>query len=185
MSEYPSAVPPLPQKKNSALALWSMILGILALVSLFGCVGILFAIPGVICAHMAYSRIKRSNGELEGQGMALAGMIMNYICIGLSVVMLPLLMAIAIPNFVKARQTSQQNACINNLRRIDAAKNQWALEKGKKDGDTPTAADLDPYIRGGFNSLHCPAQGTYSINPVGQAPTCTVKGHQLPAYSGP
>ena len=58
-----------------------------------------------------------------------------------------MLSAIAIPNFVKARATSQQNACINNLRQIDGAKNQWALEKGKKTGDVPTKEDLLPYLR--------------------------------------
>ena len=53
------------------------------------------------------------------------------------------LSAIAIPNFVKARATSQQNACINNLRQIDAAKQQWALEKGKQATDVPTVGRLE------------------------------------------
>ncbi len=44
------------------------------------------------------------------------------------VAIIGLLAAIAIPNFVKARATSQANACINNLRQIDAAANQCALE---------------------------------------------------------
>jgi len=171
--------------KTSGLAIWSLVLGVVALITMLGCVGVLFAIPGVICAHIAMSRIKRSSGMLGGGGVALAGMITNYVCIGLSLFVIPMLAAIAIPNFVKARETSQHNACINNLRQIDAAKNEWALEKNKKEGETPTAADLDPYIRGGFNSLHCPAGGEYSINPVGQAPTCTIKGHQLPGYAGP
>ena len=61
--------------------------------------------------------------------------------------------AIAIPNFIKARETAQRNACINNLRQIDAAKQQWALENGKKDGDVPTRSDLAPYLRGGFPEL--------------------------------
>ena len=63
------------------------------------------------------------------------------------VAIIGLLAAIAIPNFIKARATSQQNACINNLRQIDAAKNQWALEKGKKPTDVPTTQDLLPYLR--------------------------------------
>jgi type II secretory pathway pseudopilin PulG len=53
------------------------------------------------------------------------------------VAIIGLLAAIAIPNFVKARTTSQQNACINNLRLIDAAKQQWALEQRKQSTDTP------------------------------------------------
>lgn len=85
--------------------------------------------------------------------------------------------AIAIPNFVHARETAQRNACINNLRMIDAAKQQWALEKGKKEGDLPTQDDLMPYI--GHWPV-CPQGGTYTINPIGQAPTCSVHGHVLP-----
>lgn len=85
--------------------------------------------------------------------------------------------AIAIPNFVKARQTSQENACINNLRQIDGAKQQWALEKGKTATDVPTWDDLKPYLRG---IPHCPAGGTYTINAVGTPPQCSIPGHVLP-----
>jgi hypothetical protein len=93
----------------------------------------------------------------------------------------PAMMAgIAIPNFVKARETSQQNACINNLRQLDAAKNEWALEKGKKEGDVCTAEDLKPYIRLVNGQLpKCPAGGTYTIGPVGENPKCSVPGHSL------
>jgi len=92
-----------------------------------------------------------------------------------------LLAAIAIPNFVKARTVSQENACINNLRQLDAAKNEWALEKGKKNGDAVTEDDIKPYIRLINGELpKCPAGGTYSINAVGEPPTCSVPGHKLP-----
>ena len=87
------------------------------------------------------------------------------------------LSAIAIPNFVKARTTSQLNACINNLRQIDAAKQQWALEKGKKATDTPTKEDLLPYLRGW---PVCPQGGTYTIGAVGEPPTCSIPNHKLP-----
>src|ERR1700733_2516908 len=50
------------------------------------------------------------------------------------VAIIGLLAAIAIPNFIRARATSQANACINNLRQIDAAINEWALENGKSNG---------------------------------------------------
>ena len=93
------------------------------------------------------------------------------------VAIIGLLAAIAIPNFVKARSTSQQNACINNLRQIDAAAQEWALEKGHKTGDTinyPT--DLTPYVKLNANSSipACPAGGTYSDATVGNNPTCTL-----------
>jgi hypothetical protein len=85
--------------------------------------------------------------------------------------------AIAVPNFIKAREVSQQNACINNLRQIDAAKQQWALEKGKQATDVPTWDDLKPYLG---RIPHCPAGGTYTINAVGDPPQCSVPGHELP-----
>jgi type II secretory pathway pseudopilin PulG len=93
------------------------------------------------------------------------------------VAIIGLLAAIAIPNFVKARATSQMNACINNLRQIDAAANEFALEKGKQTGATITyPTDLTPYIK--LNSASsippCPAQGTYSLASVGVNPTCSL-----------
>ena len=89
--------------------------------------------------------------------------------------------AIAIPNFVKARATAQLNGCINNLRQLDAAKAQWALEKGKKTGDVCTEDDLKPYIRlVGGQLPKCPQGGTYTIGPVGEPPTCSIPGHKLP-----
>ena len=101
------------------------------------------------------------------------------------VAIIGLLAAIAIPNFVKARATSQANACINNLRQIDAAANQFALEKGKKTGDTISyPSDLTPYIK--LNSSGsippCPASGTYALPTVGTNPTCTLSS-LTPAHS--
>jgi prepilin-type N-terminal cleavage/methylation domain-containing protein len=93
------------------------------------------------------------------------------------VAIIGLLAAIAIPNFVKARATSQMNACINNLRQIDAAANEFALEQGKKTGDPITmTTDLTPYIKlnSGSSIPACPAGGTYAIAAVGVIPTCTL-----------
>ena len=173
--------PPLPSftpPKTSALAIWSLVLGILAVVLIVICIGpVLFAIPAIICGHMACSRIKHSNGQLAGSGMAIAGFVTGYVSLALILLMLP----IAIPNFVKARQTAQMNMCINNLRQIEAAKNQWALENhNQRPDDVPTAQDLSPYIKGGFASLHCPAGGTYVIGPVSQVPSCSIPAHNLP-----
>ena len=99
-----------------------------------------------------------------------------------------LLAAIAIPNFVKARATSQANACINNLRQIDAAANQFALERGKKTSDPISyPGDLTPYIR--LNSASsipgCPAGGTYTCNTVGTTPTCSLGSSVTPAHRAP
>ncbi len=92
-----------------------------------------------------------------------------------------MLAGIALPNFVKARQTAQNNVCINNLRQIDGAKQQWALEKKKAATDTPTWDDLRPYLgRGQERTLTCPNGGVYTINSVGTAPRCSIPGHSLP-----
>jgi prepilin-type N-terminal cleavage/methylation domain-containing protein len=93
------------------------------------------------------------------------------------VAIIGLLAAIAIPNFVKARTTAQKNACINNLRQIDGAKEQWALEAKIAPGTAPDTAAIDGYIKGGSPS--CPAGGTYAYNNVDILPTCTVSGHAL------
>jgi hypothetical protein len=174
--------PPLgiaPQPKTSALAIWSLVLGIMAVVFAVVCIGpIVFAIPAIICGHMAYSRIKRSGGQLVGSGMAIAGFATGYASLALIVLMLP----IAIPNFVRARDTAQMNMCINNLRQIDGAKNEWALENNKTNGAPVTAADIKPFLKLKTNEdfLKCPAGGTYTIGPVGESPTCSVPKHKLP-----
>jgi prepilin-type N-terminal cleavage/methylation domain-containing protein len=95
------------------------------------------------------------------------------------VAIIGVLAAIAIPNFIKARETSQRNACIENLRQIDSAKQQWAIEEKQDSAASPAGADLDDYIKGGWASLSCPAGGTYTINDMSTDPTCTVDGHVL------
>ena len=108
------------------------------------------------------------------------------------VAIIGLLAAIAIPNFVKARTTSQMNACINNLRLIDSSKQQWALEQRKTTTDTPQGTDLQPYLGRGINGElpNCPADSTqtwatsYSagVNNVGTKPVCGIVSstHILP-----
>ncbi|MDB6026722.1 MAG: hypothetical protein JWM68_2945 [Verrucomicrobiales bacterium] len=87
------------------------------------------------------------------------------------VAIIGLLAAIAIPNFVKARATAQQNACVNNLRQIDGAKDQWAIEKGKKTGDSPASSDVEEYIK---KVPVCPAGGSYTYGVVGTNPACSL-----------
>ena len=74
---------------------------------------------------------------------------------------------------------SERNQCINNLRQIYAAKQEWALENNKTDGDIPTEQDLVPYILGGVFPA-CPSGGTYTIGAVGASPACSVPGHVMP-----
>ena len=95
------------------------------------------------------------------------------------VAIIGLLAAIAIPNFIKAREASQKNACIANLKQIDGAKNTWALEQKKVNADVPTDSELfgtTLYIR---EKPGCPANGTYALLTVSDKPTCTTAGHTL------
>jgi len=73
----------------------------------------------------------------------------------------------------------ERNACIANLKLIDAAKLQWALLNNKAEDAIPTAQDLLPYFKDRVFPV-CPSGGTYTINSVGQAPTCSIPGHALP-----
>ena len=89
------------------------------------------------------------------------------------VAIIGLLAAIAIPNFIKARATSQQNACINNLKQIDGAISEWALETGQSSGAAvASASTVSAYIKLNSNSSvpGCPASGTYSTTTVGATP---------------
>ncbi|HEX9047039.1 MAG TPA: type II secretion system protein [Verrucomicrobiae bacterium] len=101
------------------------------------------------------------------------------------VAIIGLLAAIAIPNFVSARARAQANGCINNLRQIDAAANQFSLEQHKKTGDPVNfPGDLTPYIKlNAANSIPpCPAGGTYSDNAVGATPTCSLGNSVSPPH---
>ena len=89
------------------------------------------------------------------------------------VAIIGLLAAIAIPNFVRARTTAQKNACINNLRQIDGAKEQWALENKKVTGDSVADGDITPYLKGNAMPT-CAASGTYTVNAVSVVPVCSL-----------
>jgi len=91
------------------------------------------------------------------------------------VAIIGLLAAIAIPSFVKARNarnTSQQNACINNLRQIDSAKEQGAMAHNLSDGSAIAAATVNSYIKGG--APECPGGGSYTYQNIGTLPSCNI-----------
>jgi len=99
------------------------------------------------------------------------------------VAIIGLLAAIAVPNFVKARTTSQLDACLNNLRQIDGAAQTYALEHNKQPGDTYTIDDIKDYLHLGAAGQMpaCPAGGAYGPGyDFGAAPTCSIASHVLP-----
>ena len=102
------------------------------------------------------------------------------------VAIIGLLAAIAIPNFVRARTTSQQNACINNLRQIDGAIQQWALENKAAETAAVVEANVTPYLK---SVPVCPSAGTggtfaasYTLVDVATPPACQIvpATHVLP-----
>lgn len=94
------------------------------------------------------------------------------------VLIIGILMAIAVPNFLKARTSSQTKTCIANLKQIEGAKEQWAMETGQPSTATPVQGDLFPsYVK---NWPACPTSGTYTIGDMSTRPTCSVAGHVLP-----
>jgi hypothetical protein len=103
---------------------------------------------------------------------------------------------LAIPSFGGGHRTSPANACVNNLRQIDGAKQQWALEHNAKSNDIITIKDIRTYIESERNNSYikldtkgnlpkCPSGGIYTIGKIGENPTCSVgntvtPGHILP-----
>lgn len=88
-----------------------------------------------------------------------------------------IVLALAIPNFLKSRVAARKNICIENLSQIESAKQQWGLEAGKKNGDVPAEDDIigdDKYMK---KLPNCPGGGTYTLNAVGTPATCTQEGH--------
>lgn len=92
------------------------------------------------------------------------------------VMIMGLLTAIALPNFMRARDNAYARSCQHNLKEILGAKERWAMDHDKGDTDTPLMDDLVlPY---GYlkNTPSCPAGGTYTIGALNQDPTCSIGG---------
>jgi len=90
------------------------------------------------------------------------------------VLIIGILLAIAVPNFVRAREQSRSKSCQANLKQIDSAKEQWAMDNKKNTGDSVAMTDIAGatlYIK---SEPVCPSNGTYTPAAIGTAPTCSV-----------
>jgi len=96
------------------------------------------------------------------------------------VLIIGILLGIAMPGWMNARENSRQKTCVSNLKQISDAKEIWALDTRQQDGAPCTQGDLWPnYIAGGsFPS--CPTAGTYTIGAVGETPTCSYTAGKWP-----
>jgi hypothetical protein len=82
-------------------------------------------------------------------------------------------------NLIPRSSGRQANTCINNLRQIQGAKEQWAFEKGKTINDVPIWSDIRHYLRQGMS---CPQGGAYVLGRVCESPKCSIGGpaHTIP-----
>ena len=97
----------------------------------------------------------------------------------IGLMMLPAMMGAGGANAPAAGgRTSPESRCVKNLRMLDAAKEQCALERGMKDGDTVNSSGITKYLLKGKMPV-CPAGGTYTVNPIGKDPACSTPGHEL------
>jgi hypothetical protein len=77
------------------------------------------------------------------------------------------------PIVCEARRPTGGNACVNNLRIIDSAKEQWAAAHGRTNGDPIVVQEVNEYIKGNTTPT-CPDGGTYAYNAVAADPTCSL-----------
>jgi len=87
-----------------------------------------------------------------------------------------ILAAIAIPSFIKARETAQLNGCIHNMKTIETAKETTAAAHQYRAGADIPSAELSQSLKRDLKSLACPGGGSYTVNPVGQDPACSIHG---------
>jgi prepilin-type N-terminal cleavage/methylation domain-containing protein len=85
------------------------------------------------------------------------------------VLIIGILLAIAVPNFIKARQNSRLQTIVSNLRQIETGKEQWAMELGKTSTDVPVQADLVPTYMKKWPTG--PVTGVYLANAVNADPS--------------
>ena len=118
-------------------------------------------------------------GESENKSSGVRIGVWVFVCLFTGLV----LIAVAIPNFVKPRSSGPSNPCINIMRQMDAAKQEWALENVKTNGVVVTENDIKPYIKldSKGNLPKCPQGGIYTIGKVGEPVTCSL-GKTNPAH---
>lgn len=134
----------VPQPETSGKAVASLVLGI----SIF-LFSILTGIPAIIFGHLAKSDIRKSGGRLQGDGMALAGLILGYSSVAFIPVVL-ILAAIAIPNLLRSKMAANEASAVGSMRTIVTAAVTYSTAYNK--GFPPDLASLGPPSGGSADS---------------------------------
>jgi hypothetical protein len=101
-----------PRTDGKAIA--SLICGILSLM----CFTVFAGIPAVILGHLSKSEIRKSQGRLQGDGIALAGLITGYAGIAFGLLIIP---AIIIPNILRTRMETNTSIATSTVRTLNTA----------------------------------------------------------------
>lgn len=152
----------------STVALFFILCSILALFSgLFNDASVLF-IPAALFGAVGWLLISRRNVRMSWTSKA--------VITGFMVLLAWFVLVGLIPGLVAVQYVGSQNVCVNNLRQLDAAKNEWALETGAPNGALVPADDLTPYIQldSKGHLPTCPQGGTYIIGRVGEEVRCSL-----------
>lgn len=113
----------------------------------------------------------------SGSQLAWGGFTIVELMIVVSII--GLLATIIAPSVLRARAEAAREACISNLRKIDGAKAQWAMENHKSPTDVPSDTDLFGATRYIRTKPTCPARGIYQLEAVAQPPDCTEPAHVI------
>lgn len=129
-----------------------------------------------------FNLITRANDTMPSQSKNLRGFTLIEIMI--VVLIIGILLAIAVPNFINARESARKRSCTGNLRRIEWAKDAYLMQEKLPATTTPTPADL--YGDGKFilSTPVCPGSGSYTIGDGFTSPTCDYLGGNAHLISG-
>ena len=149
MTDPTVSAPAPPPPRTSGLAIAALVLGILGFLSC----GVL-ALPGLIVGIIAITSIRRSNGQLAGEGLAIAGTIASGVAAAMCLLVLP---AILFPVFARAREAARTSTCMANARQVANAMQMYATDY---DGRLPIGANWCDAVRPKVKSaelFECPS----------------------------
>lgn len=140
--------------KTCALAVWSLVLGILGLL----CCGFFGGVPAVICGHMALSQIRRAGSNLGGDGLAIGGLVTGYLGIVITTLaMLGILAGMLLPAVASARERARRTHDMSNLKQIGLAAHMYAMDN--KELFPSSFTNLATYTGNSPRLFVCPATG--------------------------